>query len=52
MNYNTRRSKEKEKKSSLNPFLEILQNFIVISKEIFYIIYIIRKYNNIMVIHN
>ena len=39
MDYNTRRSKEKAKKSSLNPFLNILQNLIEIlcQKKVFII---------------
>ena len=42
MDYNNRRSKEKAKKSSLNPFLNILQNLIeILCQKKFFILFIL-----------
>ena len=42
MDYNTRRSKEKAKKSSFNPFLGILQNLIeILYQKKFFILFIL-----------
>ena len=42
MDYNNRRSKEKAKKSSLNPFLNILQNLIeILYQKKFFILFIL-----------
>ena len=42
MDYNTRRSKEKAKKLSLNPFLNILQNLIeILCQKKFFILFIL-----------